>query len=47
MEWLYLLIARILEVEWATGLKYSEGFRRMVPSILTLLGMVGSFIFSR
>jgi quaternary ammonium compound-resistance protein SugE len=42
MAWLLLLIAGFLEVGWAVGLKYTEGFTRLVPSILTLLSMAAS-----
>jgi quaternary ammonium compound-resistance protein SugE len=42
MAWVYLLVAGLLEVGWAIGLKYTEGFTRIVPSILT----VGSMVFS-
>ncbi|HZK83546.1 MAG TPA: quaternary ammonium compound efflux SMR transporter SugE [Desulfosporosinus sp.] len=45
MEWLYLAVAGIFEVEWAIGLKYSEGFTKITPSILTLAGMIASFYF--
>lgn len=44
MAWLYLAIAGLLEVCWAIGLKYTEGFTRPVPSTLTLLAMVGSVV---
>lgn len=40
--WLYITIAGLLEVGWAIGLKYSEGFSRPLPSVLTLIGMAGS-----
>lgn len=42
MAWLLLLIAGLLEVGWAVGLKYTEGFTRLVPSVLTLLSMAAS-----
>ena len=42
MAWLLLLIAGLLEVGWAIGLKYTEGFTRLVPSMLTLLSMAAS-----
>jgi quaternary ammonium compound-resistance protein SugE len=35
MAWVYLVVAGLLEVGWAIGLKYTEGFTRLVPSILT------------
>lgn len=42
MAWLLLVIAGLLEVGWAIGLKYSEGFTRLVPSVWTGLAIVGS-----
>ncbi len=43
MSWVYLLIAGIFEIIWAMGLKYSEGFTKLYPSIITLGGMIISF----
>jgi quaternary ammonium compound-resistance protein SugE len=43
MAWIALIIAGILEVCWATGLKYSEGFTKPVPTVFTLVTMAGSF----
>ncbi|MBB3258749.1 quaternary ammonium compound-resistance protein SugE [Paraburkholderia bannensis] len=43
MPWLYLLIAGVLEVAWATGLKSSEGFTRLWPSVFTVVTALGSF----
>jgi quaternary ammonium compound-resistance protein SugE len=45
MAWIYLLIAGALEIGWALGLKYSEGFTKVVPSLLTLIGMAASGFF--
>jgi quaternary ammonium compound-resistance protein SugE len=42
MSWVYLLIAGLLEVAWAVGLKYSHGFTRLWPSAFTLVTMAGS-----
>jgi len=42
MSWFYLVIAGLLEVVWAVALKYSAGFTRLAPSILTLAAMGGS-----
>jgi quaternary ammonium compound-resistance protein SugE len=42
MAWLLLLIAGLLETGWAVGLKYTEGFTRLVPSVLTLSCMAAS-----
>ncbi|ASG23129.1 quaternary ammonium compound efflux SMR transporter SugE [Nitrospirillum viridazoti] len=47
MAWLWLLLAGLSEVGWAVGLKYADGFTRLVPSVLTIaamgvsLGMLG------
>ncbi|MGP3697865.1 quaternary ammonium compound efflux SMR transporter SugE [Rhodobacter sp. NSM] len=41
--WLLVLVAGLLETGWALGLKYSEGFTRPVPSVLTLVGATASF----
>jgi quaternary ammonium compound-resistance protein SugE len=45
MDWLFLCLAGLLEVGWAIGLKYSEGFSRLWPSAWTLLAMIASFYF--
>lgn len=45
MAWMYLFIAGLLEIGWAIGLKYTEGFTRPVPSVLTVASMVISFAF--
>ena len=45
MAWFYLLIAGVLEVAWAIGLKYTEGFSRLVPSLWTIASMLLSFLF--
>ncbi len=43
MAWVYLIIAGIFEVVWAIGLKYSNGFTKLVPSLITIGGMLISF----
>jgi len=40
MAWVYLVVAGLFEVGWAIGLKYTEGFTRLVPSALTVGAMV-------
>lgn len=45
MKWLFLIIAGVCEVIWAVGLKYSQGFSKLIPSILTISGMIASFYF--
>jgi quaternary ammonium compound-resistance protein SugE len=42
MPWLLLVIAGLLEAGWAIGLKYTQGFTKPVPSVLTILGIVVS-----
>jgi quaternary ammonium compound-resistance protein SugE len=44
MAWAVLFTAGLLEIGWAIGLKYTEGFTRLVPSVLTLAAMAGSVI---
>lgn len=39
MAWIYLLLAGLLEIGWAIGLKYTDGFTRLVPSLLTIAAM--------
>ena len=45
MAWVYLLIAGLFEVGWAIGLKYTQGFSQLVPSVITVALMVASFAF--
>jgi quaternary ammonium compound-resistance protein SugE len=42
MSWAYLVVAGLLEVAWAVGLKYTAGFTRLWPSVFTLTAMAGS-----
>jgi quaternary ammonium compound-resistance protein SugE len=42
MSWFLLLVAGLLEVAWAVGLKYCAGFTRLWPSVFTLVSMAGS-----
>ena len=44
MAWAILFTAGLLEIGWAIGLKYTEGFSRLVPSVLTLAAMAGSIL---
>lgn len=44
MNWILLLLAAVLEVVWAVGLKYTEGFTRLVPTVFTVIAMVGSMV---
>jgi quaternary ammonium compound-resistance protein SugE len=43
MAWFYLVLAGVLEVVWAVGLKCSEGFSRLWPSVVTGMAMAASF----
>lgn len=42
MAWITLLLAGLLEIGWAIGLKYTDGFTRLTPSVLTVGAMVQS-----
>ena len=42
MAWLFLFFAGLFECAWAVGLKYTEGFTRLLPSILTIAAMIFS-----
>lgn len=44
MSWILLIIAGLLEVVWAVGLKYTDGFRRLWPSLIVVLAIAGSMI---
>ena len=43
MAWVWLLIAGLLEVAWAAGLKSSDGFTRLWPSVFTIVTALASF----
>ncbi len=45
MAWVYLFVAGVFEIVWATGLKYTEGFTHLWPSVGTVLAMGVSFWF--
>lgn len=44
MSWFILVIAGLLEVVWAIGLKYTHGFTRITPSIITVVAMLISVV---
>lgn len=44
VAWTMLFVAGLLEIGWAIGLKYTEGFTRLTPSVLTIASMIGSVI---
>ena len=45
MAWLFLIVAGLCEITWAIGLKYTEGFTRLLPTIGTVLAMAASIGF--
>jgi quaternary ammonium compound-resistance protein SugE len=45
MHWIYLILAGLLEIVWAIGLKYTEGFTKLVPSLITGVALVASMLF--
>ena len=44
MAWFILFLAGLMEIGWAIGLKYTDGFTRLVPSVLTLASMLFSVV---
>jgi quaternary ammonium compound-resistance protein SugE len=42
MSWVYLFVAGLFEIGWAIGLKYTNGFTRLVPTVLTAISMAVS-----
>lgn len=42
MAWVLLFVAGLFEIAWAIGLKYTQGFTRIVPTVLTLASMAAS-----
>lgn len=45
MAWINLLIAGFWEILWAISLKYSNGFEKLAPTIVTIVGMIASYYF--
>ena len=45
MAWVYLLIAGLLEIQWAVTMKYTDGFSKLWPSVFCVLGMAASVYF--
>lgn len=43
MAWVYLVFAGLLEIVWAVAMKHSHGFTRLVPTVIMVVGMIGSF----
>jgi quaternary ammonium compound-resistance protein SugE len=44
MSWILLVVAGLLEIVWAIGLSYTNGFTRLVPSLVTAVGLVASMV---
>lgn len=44
MAWVLLFLAGLLEVGWAIGLKYTDGFTRLVPTVLTGIALLASMV---
>jgi quaternary ammonium compound-resistance protein SugE len=44
MSWLFLVVAGLFEIGWAIGLKYTEGFTRILPSVGTIGAMILSVV---
>ena len=44
-SWIALFLAGLFEISWAIGLKFSQGFNKLLPSVITVAGMIFSFIF--
>ena len=44
MVWVYLVLAGLFEISWAIGLKYADGFTRLIPSIITIAGLLASVL---
>lgn len=44
MHWLILVIAGLFEITWAVGLKYTEGFTRLWPTVITIAAMIASVL---
>jgi len=45
LAWIYLIIAGLFEITWAIGLKYTEGWTKLIPSLSTVFAMIASFYF--
>ena len=44
MDWILLIIAGVLEIGWAVGLKYTDGFTRLLPTVWTAAAMIASIV---
>lgn len=44
MPWIWLIVAGLLEIAWAVGLKYTDGFAKPGPTVVTVVLMIASFV---
>jgi quaternary ammonium compound-resistance protein SugE len=45
MQWIHLILAGVLEIVWATTMKMSDGFSKLIPSVITIAGYIASAVF--
>lgn len=45
MQWIMLALAGVLEVTWACAMKFSNGFTKIIPSVITFIGYIASALF--
>ena len=45
MAWIYLLVAAAFEITFAMSMKYSAGFTRLLPSVITVIAVIGGITF--
>ncbi len=46
MEWMYLILAGIFEITWATTMKLSQGFSKALPTLITIIGYASAIFLS-
>ena len=46
MHWIFLVIAGLFEISWAVGLKYTQGFTKILPSSITIICMITNIRYS-
>jgi quaternary ammonium compound-resistance protein SugE len=44
MSWIILILAGVAEITWAVALKYADGFTRIIPSVITVVGYIASLV---
>ncbi len=45
MQWIFLILAGVFEVAWACAMKFSDGFSKLVPTLITVAGYILSAVF--